>query len=119
MNCYYHPDKASLGTCKFCQRGLCAEDAALVDDALACLNRHEQQVHDLNMLETHTALNSRRMAAGYLRNAVFYGLAGSVFAAFGYYQMRWLGIQGLFLLLIGLFLLYASAANYFEGRKFK
>ncbi len=119
MNCYYHPDKTALGLCKYCQRALCAEDATLVDDALACLNRHEQQVVGLNLLEARGVLNARRMGAAYLRNAIFYGLVGILFSGFGFYQIRWLGIQGIFLLLIGLFLLYASAANYFEGRKYK
>ena len=95
------------------------DDAALVDDALACKNRHEEQVRRLNLLEHRTGLTARRMGSGYLRNAIFYGLAGSLFAGFGYYQLRWMGVQGLFLLLIGLFLLYAAVANFLEGRKYK
>jgi hypothetical protein len=41
-----------------------------------------------------------------MRNAIFYGLVGGVFAAFGLWQLKG-------------FLLYAAAANYFEGRKYK
>ena len=90
-----------------------------MDDALACLGRHEELVRSLNLLEARGSLNARRMGSAYLRNAIFYGLVGILFTGFGAYQLRWLGIQGLFLVLIGIFLLYASAANYFESRKYK
>jgi hypothetical protein len=38
---------------------------------------------------------------------------------FGLVQYRFLGLQAVFFILIGLFLLYAASANYFEGRKHK
>jgi hypothetical protein len=34
-------------------------------------------------------------------------------------QFRFLGLQAVFFMLIGAFLLYASVANYLEGRKQK
>jgi len=40
-----------------------------------------------------------------------------LFAGFGLIQFRFLGIQAVFFMLIGLFLLYAAGANYFEGKK--
>jgi len=54
-----------------------------------------------------------------MRNAVFYGLVGGVFAGFGLWQLKWLGLQAVVFMMLGAFLLYAAAANYFEGRKHK
>ena len=119
MVCYYHPDRSAVGTCKYCQRGLCADEAALVADALAGKSRHEEQVRGLNLMEARGLLQARRMGAGFLRNAIFYSLVGVLFAGFGYLQLRFLGLQAVFFMLIGLFLLYAAVANYVESRKYK
>jgi sulfite exporter TauE/SafE len=54
-----------------------------------------------------------------MRNAIFYGLVGVLFTGFGVMQYRFLGLQAVFFIMIGLFLLYAASANYFEGRKHK
>ncbi len=119
MDCFYHPGTHAVGICKYCGRGVCVEDAAMIEDTLACRDRHEEKVRGFILMESRGILNARRMAAGFLRNAIFYGLVGFLFSGFGYYQIRWLGLQGLFLLLIGVFLLYAAAANYFEYRKYQ
>ncbi len=127
MNCYYHPDRPAVGICKHCQRGLCAEDAALVpstslrpgDDSLACKGRHEEQVRDINQLMQRNILQAKRVGSIYNRNAIFYFLVGAAFTGYGIYQVRWTGLQGLFLLIVGLFLLFAAGLNFFEGRKYK
>jgi len=64
-------------------------------------------------------LQAGRVGAVYRRNAIFYALVGILFAGFGVMQIRWMGWQGLFLLAIGVFLLYAAIANYLESRKYK
>lgn len=117
--CYYHPERPTLGICKHCGRGLCTDCAAVTDDALACKNRHEEQVRGMNLITERGILQARRFGAGYLRNAIFYGLVGILFAGFGGLQYRFLGLQAIFFIMIGLFLLYAAAANFIEGRKYK
>ena len=119
MNCFYHPSKPALGVCKYCQRGLCTECAAVIDDVLACTKRHEDEVHMLEQLSARNLFQSKRVGSGYMRNAVFYGLVGGVFAAFGLSQLRFLGTQAVVFIMLGGFLLYAAATNYFEGRKYK
>lgn len=119
MNCFHHPDRPAIGLCKYCQRGLCAECAAIVDDVLACRHRHEENVRQLGQLAARNLFQSKRVSLAYTRNAIFYGLAGSLFAWFGYVQYRFIGMQAVFFMLIGLFLLYAAGANYFESRKHK
>jgi hypothetical protein len=116
--CYYHPERPAIGVCKHCQRGLCADCAALVDDTLACKDRHEDVVRETNLVRRREFVQSLRIRTGYIRNAVFYCLVGGVFSAFGLIQYRFLGLEAAFFLLIGLFLLYAGAANYIESRKY-
>jgi predicted Fe-S protein YdhL (DUF1289 family) len=112
MNCFYHPASPAIGLCKHCQRGLCSECAAVVDDVLACKARHEDEVQQLEQLTARNLFQSKRVASAYNRNAI-------LFTGFGAIQYRFLGLQALFFILIGLFLLYAASANYFEGRKHK
>jgi len=119
MNCYYHPEKPAIGLCKYCQRGLCSECTAIVDDVLACTHRHEDEVRQLEQLTARNLFQSKRVGASYMRNAIFYGLVGMLFTGFGAIQYRFLGLQAVFFIMIGLFLLYAASANYFEGRKHK
>lgn len=119
MNCFYHPDEHAIGLCKYCQRGLCAECAAVIDDVLACKKRHEDEVRALERLAARNLFQSKRVASGYMRNAIFYGLVGGVFAGFGLWQLKWLGLQAAIFILLGAFLIYAAGANYVEGRKYK
>jgi hypothetical protein len=119
MNCYYHPTQPAVGLCKHCERGLCIDCATDVEGSLACKDRHEGQVRALDMLTARNLLQAGRIGSVYRRNAIFYGLVGFLFAGFGLTQIRWLGWQGIFLLAIGVFLLYAAVANYLESRKYK
>ena len=119
MNCYYHPNQPAVGICKHCQRGLCTDCIAEVDDSLACKDRHEEQVSTLDLLMARNLLQSGRVGSVYTRNAIFYSLVGILFAGFGFLQIRWMGWQGIFLLVIGLFLLFAAGMNYLESRKYK
>lgn len=118
MNCFYHPERSAVGVCKHCGRGLCTACAALVDDTLACKDRHEAQVRGLNLATQRNILQAQRIQSGFVRNAVFYGFVGVAFAAFGVTQYRFLGLQGIFFMVIGIFLLYAALANYMEARKY-
>jgi len=119
MVCFYHPEKAAIGNCKYCQRGLCSNCAALVNDSLACMDRHESQVRELGLMTERGILQAKRIGPGYARNAIFYFLVGALFAGFGLFQYRFLGLQAIFFFLIGLFLLYTAIANFVESRKYK
>ncbi len=119
MVCYYHPERAAVGICKHCGRGLCLECTALVEDSLACKDRHEEQVRGSNLSAERAVQQARRIGSGYIRNTVFYGMVGLLFAGFGWMPYRFLGLQAVFFILIGLFLLYAAVANFLESRKYR
>ena len=119
MVCFYHPERPSVGLCKYCQRGLCTECAATAGDSLACRGLHEERVREMDVMLEKNILQSQRVGSDYLRNTIFYGVVGLLFAGFGLSQLRWLGLQALIYLLIGLALLWAAGANYWESRKYK
>ena len=119
MVCYYHPEKSAVGLCKYCQRGLCADCAAQAGDSLACKGLHEEQVHAMEVLMQKNILQSKRVGSDYVRNTIFYGVVGVLFSVFGFSQLRFLGLQALIYLMIGLALLWAALANYLESRKYK
>jgi len=73
----------------------------------------------MEALMQRNILQSKRLGSDYLRNTIFYGIVGSLFAAFGISQLRFLGLQAAVYLVIGLALLWAAAANYWESRKYK
>jgi hypothetical protein len=117
--CFYHPERQAVGLCKYCQRGLCSECAAISGDSLACRGLHEERVREMEAMLEKNILQSKRVGSDYLRNTIFYGVVGILFAGFGLSQLRWLGLQALIYLLIGLALLWAAGANYWESRKYK
>jgi hypothetical protein len=119
MVCYYHPGRTAVGLCRHCQRGLCTGCAALVEDVLACVERHESQVAAANQATWRTNTQAQRIGSGYVRNGVFYGLVGAAFAGLGLIQYRFLGLQALFFIFIGVFLIYAAAANLLESRNYR
>jgi hypothetical protein len=118
MRCFRHQEREAIGICKHCQRGLCPDCAALVDSVLACRDLHEAQVAALNRATAIDAIQSGRVRSGYVRNAIFYGLVGAIFAALGISQLRFLGLQAAFFIVVGGLLLYAASANYLESRRF-
>lgn len=73
----------------------------------------------LETLMQRNILQSRRVGSDYLRNTIFYGVVGLLFSGFGLSQLRWLGLQAVVYLMIGLALLWAALANYLESRKYK
>jgi len=80
---------------------------------------HEEQVRAMELLMQKNILQSKRVGSDYMRNTIFYGIVGILFTAFGFSQLRWLGLQAVVYLMIGLSLLYAAVANYLESRKYK
>lgn len=73
----------------------------------------------MEVLMQKNLLQSKRVGSDYIRNTIFYGVVGLLFSLFGLSQLRWLGLQAVVYLMIGLALLWAAGANYLESRKYK
>lgn len=91
----------------------------MAGDSIACQDRHGQLVGAANQAMLKTIMQTERIACGYIRNGVFYGLVGAAFAVLGLIQYRFPGIQALFFVTIGVFLLYALAAIFLETHKYR
>ncbi len=73
----------------------------------------------MEVLMQKNILQSKRIGSDYIRNTIFYGVVGLLFSLFGLSQLRWLGLQAVVYLMIGLALLWAAGANYLESRKYR
>ena len=82
MNCFQHQSVTSVGACKHCGKGLCAECAVDLGHGLACRG-HEQEAENLcAMVATARATQSTNTRYKYLSPAFFF-VFGSLFLAFG------------------------------------
>ncbi len=70
-------------------------------------------------LTKQNILKSKRAGSDYVRNTIFYGSVGLLFTVFGVSQIKWLGLQAVVYLIIGLALVWAALANYLESRNYK
>jgi hypothetical protein len=77
MNCFYHHERPSIGLCRFCMRGLCAECAADSDAGLACKARHEEAV--LRLVGSVAAASRLSRVA-----PLFFVALGLLFGVWGY-----------------------------------
>ena len=66
MNCYYHDDRAAVGSCRSCLKGVCRECAVDLERGLACRDRCETDVREL-MDTIHQSVQTRSMSTGLLK----------------------------------------------------
>jgi hypothetical protein len=78
MRCYYHQEVEAVGICKSCSRGLCADCAVEVGEGLACRDRCEQGVAELNALLKRGSASHQIARGVYLRSAILYMIVGVV-----------------------------------------
>lgn len=83
MRCFNHVDREAVGSCKGCQKGLCAECAIDLGHGLACKGVHEQIVNTYNVIMERDAQIYRAAPRVGLITPIFAGLLGLVFLAFG------------------------------------
>jgi hypothetical protein len=50
MNCFYHPQIVAVALCKNCNKGLCTECVAALENGVACKGRCEKQVQAVNLI---------------------------------------------------------------------
>ena len=86
MNCYNHPNVPAVGTCKACSKGLCSECAADLGHGLACKDKHETEVENLNMIISRNIKILASAPKNTMLAPVFYLFMGFVFAGFGYFS---------------------------------
>jgi len=105
MNCFIHTDKAAVGICKACNKGVCPECATDLGHGLACKGVHEEMVETYNTIIQGNAKAYENVGKNSLILPIFYLFMGLVFAGYGYFSKQ--GMTGLpFVLGIG-FIVFA------------
>ena len=122
MLCYYHPKAKAVGLCKNCQKGLCQECAVDVGNGLACKDRCETQVKDINDVFQRIRNQYSRLGSTYLRTVWISSIFGISFFFFFLlliyaYLRTWLA--SLPMLLIGLFAIGGAINSYRESKRHK
>ncbi len=76
MECYYHDGVQACGICKSCNRGICKNCAAEVNNGIACKGKCEDKVVELdNLISSSTEMQKPNMI---LMKSVSVG-AGDIF----------------------------------------
>ncbi len=83
MNCFKHQQEAAIGSCKVCQKGLCAICATDLEHSLACKDNHESDAEALNDLIFNNIKsqkeNSNIISKESIVNPLFYFVLGIIF----------------------------------------
>lgn len=116
MRCFYHRDLDAVAACKSCGRGLCPDCASDVGNGLACRDRCEEQVRDVNRIIERNKTAYEKASGAYGRTALFYGAVGLVFLAGG--LLNWRG-YGWALAPAGVIFLVAAWLHYSTGRRYQ
>jgi len=96
MNCFYHPQTAAVGICKYCQKGLCTECAVDLGHGIGCKHHQEEvrELYDIHFMGKQSAQNMDKVYKQSSAALVFMAIAGIVGGIA-------LGRAGLVLVLIG------------------
>jgi hypothetical protein len=122
MVCFYHQERQAVGLCKNCQRGLCFECAAEVDISLACRDRCELAVRELNAVMQRSVLQISRMSDQFRRYGLvmfIFGVAMLLFSLFTLAIYPGLWVLTLLLFALGTFSSILGAVYLLEYQKQK
>jgi len=86
MKCFNHPDINAIGVCNACSKGLCIECAADLGHGLACKNKHESKVEDIDMIISKNTKIYSSASKNTLIGPIFSLFMGIVFSGFGYFS---------------------------------
>ncbi len=115
MHCFYHRDLVAVAACKSCGRGLCADCASDVGNGLACRDRCEEQVREVNRIIERNKTAYEKTKGAYARTALFYALVGALFLAAG--LVDWRGF-GWVLVPASVIFFFSAWVHFSTGRKY-
>ena len=120
MRCYYHQDREAVGICKSCNRGLCADCAAEIGAGLACRDRCEAEVAQLNSLLEKAPASYRTTRGVYLRSAWLFFIWGGATLILGLFLLRFATAPGVGYgsVVLGSFLLLFSLSYFRTAHKY-
>ena len=112
MICFVHADRAAVGICKSCSKGLCAECAVDLGHGLACKGVHEKEVETLSAMVLRFRGLARVSGLTRLTMPIFYLFFGAIFLGTAIAQKSspysFNSLIGIGFLLFGLWWLFAN-----------
>jgi hypothetical protein len=123
MRCFYHASHEAVGICKNCNRGVCRECAREVGDSLACRNRCEDKVAEVNQLWSRAGDTRRAAALTYRRQGIVALFMGILFACMGAVFRPWeahgaFGILGYIFMAFGFIIAVSGLMNLRTATRF-
>lgn len=86
MKCFYHQDRDAVGQCKSCAKGLCPDCVTDLGFGLACKDKHEDEVTNLNLIIGKTVKTYKAAPRNILFGPIFFFFMGVVFTTFGIFS---------------------------------
>jgi len=96
MNCFTHQDRAAVGSCKACFKGLCVACAADLGHGLACKGLHEVRVGDIENIVSRHVLALKHGHKSSLIAPALYFFMGALFLTIGLfrsYSIEWFPVS--------------------------
>jgi hypothetical protein len=117
MKCFNHPEKDAVAICKNCNKGLCPECTAEVNNGIACKGKCEEEVLFLDKMiqKNKTILN--KTASAYYRSSVILIVFGVVFIIFGLKTFADMPPLQYFSWAMGIVMFFAALLTFISGRK--
>ena len=113
MKCFYHQNKDAIGVCKTCYKGLCGDCAVDVTNGIACKDKCEEKVKELNATFEKNKSSYLRASQAYLRNALVQLMLGLLFLIIGLMTKNLRPTYGIFLIISGI-IFFLSSFWYFS-----
>ncbi|CAA6811497.1 MAG: Unknown protein [uncultured Campylobacterales bacterium] len=114
MKCFIHNNQDSLGTCKYCNKGICQNCMVDTGMGLACKDDNcKNEVRFLNDLIENNKKIYSKMSKNSLIPNLYTLIFGLIFLGFHFFIKN-----DIFILAIGSFLLAFSILQYFYTKKY-
>jgi hypothetical protein len=117
MNCFYHVDINAVAICKSCNKGLCLQCAAEIENGIACRNRCEGQVQAINELMQRGKTAYQKTSGSYAQYAIFLALVGLLFIGYGVWDRK--RGAAIYFVPFGLIMWLAAIFSYTTSLRFK
>jgi len=120
MKCFNHQETDAVAICKNCNKALCKDCAAELENGIACKNQCEKAVEEINELvgrskDSYKMANTSFLTASnsYQKLAIWQVLVGIAFIIAGV-----LFKQNLFLIILGIIFFIGAVSCYSTSRKY-
>lgn len=88
MNCYNHNDKAAIGICKHCNKGICMDCQCDTGEGIACIGECTENTKSINGLIHYNLKLSKTASNRMLFLGLFYLALGFLFVVIGVVFMK-------------------------------